>query len=254
MRAFIQCNKYKDLVTGEDKLYPINPNVYNAFYGLREMGYECVMFETYEDLVAYYHSKQEPICGGIGMIRRRLQDFDISCDEINYPEEIKSYLKRDIWYSTINEVRDHSENWPIFVKSVEGKRLTGKVISKISDLVGCGCSEENYQVICSTPVNMLSEYRVFVRYGKILDVKLYKGDWTKTYNPDIINKCILDYKSAPNAYGIDFAVTDTGDTVLIEVNDGYALGCYGMPFYNYAKLIITRWAELTNTLDEFYYI
>lgn len=41
-----------------------------------------------------------------------------------------------------------------------------------------------------------------------------------------------------------------GRTLLIEVNDGYALGCYGLFYLDYAKLLSARWAELTKTVDE----
>ena len=53
---------------------------------------------------------------------------------------------------------------------------------------------------------------------------------------------------------MDFCLTDDGRTLLIEVNDGYSLGCYGMFALKYAKFLITRWAELTDTLDEYWYI
>lgn len=55
----------------------------------------------------------------------------------------------------------------------------------------------------------------------------------------------VDFSDAPNGYGIDFGVTDDGRTLLIEVNDGYALGSYGMYYLDYAKLLSARWAELT---------
>lgn len=253
-RAFIQCNNTFDFTTGEKRLTPINPNVYNAYYGLRELGFECIFFETYEELLEWHHVKSEIICGGIGMIHRRLKDFDINTDEINYPDELNSYLKRDIWYSTINEVRDSPEQWPVFVKSVEGKKLTGKVIASITDLVGCGSCDDNYDVICSNVKDIISEWRVFVRYGKVLDVKPYKGDWTVHYDPEIIKNTINDYTTAPAAYSIDFGVTSEGETILIEVNDGYALGCYGLSYWLYSKFMLSRWAELTDTVDDYWYI
>ena len=45
-------------------------------------------------------------------------------------------------------------------------------------------------------------------------------------------------------------ITDDNRTLLIEVNDGYALGCYGLFYIDYAKLLSARWAELTGTEDE----
>ncbi|SHJ63651.1 protein of unknown function [Clostridium cavendishii DSM 21758] len=66
----------------------------------------------------------------------------------------------------------------------------------------------------------------------------------------IIQEVISKFTSAPNGYAIDFGLTDKGETLLIEVNDGYALGYYGLFNLEYAKLLSARWAELTNTVDE----
>lgn len=245
MRAFIQCDK---------NMEPINPNVYNAYYGFKEMGIDCVKFHDYEELDLNYHSISDIIVGGIGMIRRRLEHFGIRVDDYDYPEELKKYLGRKVWKTTMSAVQADQGSWPVFVKSVEQKKLTGKVVSKIADLVGCGIAGEDYPVFCSEPVNMLAEWRIFVRYGKVLDAKLYRGDWTQHYDPDIVEAAIADFKSAPDAYGIDFAVTDKGETILIEVNDGFALGCYGMAYWNYAKFLITRWSQIVGILDEYWYI
>lgn len=56
--------------------------------------------------------------------------------------------------------------------------------------------------------------------------------------------------SAPAGYAVDFGITDKGETLLIEVNDGYAFGCYGLLNIYYSKLLSARWAELTDTRDE----
>lgn len=74
------------------------------------------------------------------------------------------------------------------------------------------------------------------------------------YDPNVIECAIKDYITAPNAYGIDFGVTSSGETLLVEVNEGYALGCYGLFPHLYAKLVLTRWAELTGTSDEYGYV
>ena len=49
---------------------------------------------------------------------------------------------------------------------------------------------------------------------------------------------------------MDFGVTDKGETVLIEVNDGFAVASYGLFHIDYAKFLSARWAELTGTEDE----
>lgn len=50
---------------------------------------------------------------------------------------------------------------------------------------------------------------------------------------------------------LDFGVTSDGRTLLIEMNDGYSLGAYGLEPELYAKLLTARWAELNRTQDPF---
>ena len=52
---------------------------------------------------------------------------------------------------------------------------------------------------------------------------------------------------APSAYGIDFGVLSSGQTALIEVNDGYSLGAYAIEAKSYTDLLMTRWHELLRT-------
>lgn len=248
MRAFIQCTISNNI------LEPINPNVFNAYKGLEDMGFECVKFSTLQDLADYYHSRGEIIVGGIGIIRKRLKAFDIDPITVDYPEELKEFLGRTIQESTLSNIANNPETWPIFIKSKEQKRITGKVIRNASDLVGLGYQEENPEIYISEVMDFVSEYRVFVRYGEVLDCKHYWGDPMVFPDAAIVKAAISKYQSAPDAYGIDFAVTKEGKTVLIEVNDAWALGCYGLEMHLYAKFLITRWAQITNTIDEFFYI
>lgn len=247
MRAFIQCRK------SEVGLEPINYNVFNAYYGLRDMGFECIRFSSLQDLEDYYHSRGELIVGGVGMIRKRLEVFNIIPPTIDYPDELYPYLRRMIRKSTLHTIANNPDRWPVFIKSQEQKRLTGKVIRSTKDLVGIG-SQEDYGIYWSDVMDIVSEYRVFVRYGQILDIKHYFGDPLKFPNSEVIKNAIEDYKSAPDAYGIDFGVLRDGRTILIEVNDAWALGCYGLECHDYAKFLLTRWAQLTGTVDNFFYI
>ncbi|HJG68240.1 MAG TPA: ATP-grasp domain-containing protein [Staphylococcus ureilyticus] len=61
---------------------------------------------------------------------------------------------------------------------------------------------------------------------------------------------INDYVDQPAGFSLDFGVTKTGQTLLIEVNEGYSLASYGLYDIRYAKLLAARWAELTDTVDE----
>lgn len=66
----------------------------------------------------------------------------------------------------------------------------------------------------------------------------------------MVDAAVIDYKSAPAGYALDFGVTRDGRTLLVEINDGYALGCYGLQHNLYAKLLEARWAEMVGVPDE----
>lgn len=240
MKVYIQSTKNN---------LPHNYNFFNAYEGFLDMGAEIVNFYQSEELRE--SEIGDIVVGYVDTVRERLCQLGIETPEMDYPDELNKYLGRRIWKSEINTINNHAELWPVFVKSVEDKRITGKVIASIRDLVGCGESGGNAEVYCSEIVNFVAEWRVFIRYGKILDVRPYKGDWRVHYDSTVIENCINDFHTMPAGCAVDFGVTDDGLTLLIEVNDGYALGCYGLNKFLYAKLLSARWAELTRTADQF---
>lgn len=227
---------------------PHNHNLYNAYEGFCKMGFETVMFSTHEKL--YESEACDVVVSYVDTVRSRLADFGITAPEMDYPSSFEKYLGRKIWKTTLNRINSCPECWNVFVKPVEDKKFTGVVVRSAADLIGCGMYNENPEVYCSEILNIKAEWRVFVRYGRILDVRPYKGDWKVHFDPSIIENAVHEFENAPNGYAIDFGITREGRTVLIEVNDGYSLGCYGLNEILYAKLLSARWAELTGTVDE----
>jgi hypothetical protein len=173
----------------------------------------------------------------------------VPIQEVNYPDELAAFLGRRVWNTTIDRVSSETDSWPLFVKPVENKRFTGCVVRGTKDLVGKGCSGEDVPVTCSEVVDFVSEYRCFVRYGKILDVRRYRGDWSIAPNRDVIESAVAAYTTAPAGYAVDFGATSDGRTLLVEVNEGHSLGCYGLQQNLYAQLLSARWAELVGTSD-----
>ena len=52
---------------------------------------------------------------------------------------------------------------------------------------------------------------------------------------------------------MDICVTKDNKTLLVELNDAYALGCYGLASIYYVKLISARWSQLTGVKDEYHF-
>lgn len=166
------------------------------------MGFETVLFPVPNTLEE--NTPEDIVVGGIGTVYTALRQFGITPEEIDYPLSIQKYLKRKVWKSSMNAVRLNALQWPVFVKPVQGKLFTGKVIREYRDLIGLTSASDRQDVLCSEVVSIVSEYRVFIRYGEILDIRHYNGNWEKYPDPDFIQSCIRDYTDSPAAYGADF--------------------------------------------------
>lgn len=227
---------------------PGNVNFSAAYWGFAEMGFECVLFRSIEELDA--SSRGDVVVGGLGPVRHALVSRGVRIEEFDYPDELRGYMGRRTWSSAMDEVAADCSMRRVFVKPVEDKRFTGKTVACIGDLTGLGTSGYNPPVSCSEVVDFRAEWRCFVRYGDILDVRPYKGDWRLSFDLAVIEGAVAAYETAPAGYAADFGVTHDGRTLLVEVNDGYSLGCYGLQHNLYAQLLAARWAELTETPDE----
>lgn len=225
----------------------ITENTFVAFYGFSVLGWEVVFYEGNppEGL-----SRDDVVIGWITQVKMAVKNLGIEPpDELDYPEEIQSYLGRKVWQGNLHKIYTDSTLWPVFVKPVKGKQFDGRLITSLRDLVGMGDQLEDRKIWCSEPVEFISEWRCFVRYGKLIDSRNYKGDFKVQPNFDIVESCIKDYKSGPAAYALDFGVTKDGKSLLVEVNDAFALGNYGLNHLNYAKMISARWSEMVGIPD-----
>lgn len=95
-------------------------------------------------------------------------------------------------------------------------------------------------------VNFVTEYRVFVSLGRIYGIEHYKGDFTKFIDVNIIKEMVDSYKNCPKAYTLDVGLTESGETLLVEVNDMWAIGSYGINGDYYALLCERRMKEILN--------
>lgn len=86
---------------------------------------------------------------------------------------------------------------------------------------------------------------------KVVSIDHYAGDASIPIDLATLETALAAYREsgeAPSAYGIDFGVLKTGQTALIEANDGYALGAYQIGADAYTDVLLTRWNELVSTI------
>ena len=229
---------------------PQSVNNYLALDGLQQMGWEIVPYTDAAPVRA--NAPDEIIVGHIAAVRAGLRALGLAVPaELGYPAALRPFLGRRLWQSTINTVAAHPESWPVFVKPIhEAKKFTGVLVRRPGDLVGCGDQHHDTPVWCAEPVQLVAEWRCFVRYGRILDARHYKGDWRAHFDPAVVEAALAAYASeAPAAFSLDVGRTAAGATVVVEVNDGYSLGAYGLTPLAYAKFLSARWAQLSGTED-----
>jgi hypothetical protein len=104
--------------------------------------------------------------------------------------------------------------------------------------------EPDHRVYVSEEVSILSEYRCYIHHGEAAAIHCYKGDVTIFPDRNAVLDMIEVYTSAPVAYGLDVGVLESGETVLIGVNDFCCLGNYGIRPTPYAFGIASRWEQL----------
>ncbi len=240
MAVYIQMNKNG---------FPYNVNAFTAMNGFEQMGFEVCPFHSVDDLKEV--SLDNIIVGGVGTVKQFLEQKNIFVSDIDYPEELQEFYQRKIWTCNVSQLlADKTIHTPIFVKPVCGKLFNGFVYKDDRDLVGRISPGQDVEVYCSETLTIKTEWRCFVRYGEILDIRKYKGELGTVYDLAVVKKIVQSYQSAPKAYALDIGVTDRGETVIVEMNDAYSLGCYGLDPLLYAKLLSARWAELTDRADE----
>jgi hypothetical protein len=166
-----------------------------------------------------------------------------------YPTVLREYLHRPVTVLHIKEafaLIDHSRK-PVFIKPAERwKSFTGCVPADSRDIRLNGASR-NQNVWVSDPVRFLSEWRVYVLNGELRHLSWYDGNRDIMPNRKLIQTAIAQYVAvgAPVGFAIDFGVLESGETALVEANDGFSVGAYeDVDPLMYTLLIAKRWEEM----------
>ena len=159
-------------------------------------------------------------------------------------------LKVDL--AQVKERIKNGEKW--FCKPVQNKLFTGMVFDTMT-LSSLDAFPDETKVWVGEPFKskIISEWRCYIRFNKIVDAKNYSGEY------DVLPNFVLaeDYlkpsqvigefnrlKDFPAAFTMDLGVLDDGSTVIVEYNDMWAIGNYGIDNSDYYKLLRERYFEI----------
>jgi conserved hypothetical protein len=241
---------------------PHSVNIANAMYGFRELGAEIIPYHKIDEIYDRVN-REDIVLDYIDQCNSIFSKFGIEPSIPDYPKVMDKFLGRKICKDTINSISRSEAKWSAgyFVKPVRSKVFTGKIISSISDLVGCGNYSEDYDVLVSESLDICAEWRCFILYDEIVDVRPYgllldrnRKSYKYHYDFKVLDSMLeafISWEERPMACSLDICVTKDGQTLLVEINDAYSLGCYGLASVFYAKLISARWSQLLGVKDEY---
>ncbi len=247
-----ESSNYKIYIIGVDN-FPIFDWALSAYIGFKEKGANIILFE---DITEVPVSKNNIVIADIDATHKYLSRFGINCPKaLNIPEELSSFTEREIRYMTMEEFKK-DKKLPIFIKgnnyakeysNIFGAGVITKEESRNSFFNGV---PDEFPVLVSEVLDIISEYRCYIIDGELKGIKHYLGDIRIFPDIKIIDSAISKYKSQPCGYSMDFGVTSDGKTVLIECNDGYSLGNYGLEPDLYSTLLAKRWREIISSSNQ----
>jgi ATP-grasp domain, R2K clade family 2 len=231
---------------------PSDEAFFKAWDGFRKRGVPCEVFDP-EQLHrgVLPLARDTLVAGGLRVVEAALAALGVVVPEAdNLPACLARYRGRKVWASTWGELRarygEAGPPEPLFVKPLRrNKGFPALALYDADDLATAAHLPDDLEVLAAEYVVFASEWRCYVCGGQILELCHYQGDPFVYPDPQVIKGAVADYgRLAPAGYGIDFGVLTDGQTVLVEVNDGYALGSYGLNAVEYAELLEARWVQL----------
>lgn len=147
---------------------------------------------------------------------------------------------------TLGDAYVISKTRKIFIKPIDIKLFTGLVLDGF--IYSCLTSlPESTLVMCYDifKEEIESEWRVYVYRNEITDSRNYSGDFKIGPDYDYIKNIIEENRSDfPSTYTIDIGILESGENVIIEFNDMWAIGNYGIQNDIYLRLLSDRYFDI----------
>ena len=222
-------------------------NEYVAFRGFEALGYEICPFVA-ADVESLDLDEQTPVVAGIPTIWKALRTLGVEAPQLEpIPRGLERFAGREFGLAMLGEIRERvvDEAPPIFIKPTLGKLFDGHVARAFRDLIRTSGLPDETPIWWSDVVEFQGEFRGYICNGDFVGFAHYKGDFRLPVDFAPVETALQSWDELPRGCSMDWGTTSDGRTLLIEVNDGYSLGCYGLLPTLYANLLASRWSELT---------
>lgn len=220
--------------------------VFSAYLGQKELDYEGVSL-TFKNIKEVPVSDDVMIIGYVEDTLYYLNQLGIDASKpMNIPNDLLKYTNREIKFPTLGEIRNDPHSFiPGFLKTNQIVKATKagllKRVSSITDFfyeLG-----DDHQFLWSEPINIETEYRVFVYKNEIVGIRHYQGDFCKFIDSERVKEMINTFNFAPVAYTLDVGLYNN-ETVIVECNAAFSTASYGLDYEIYFKFLKAGWLNL----------
>ncbi len=227
----------------------VSPNSFAAWRGFAERGVATQFYEWLalrDGAVAVEPSTL--VVGGSGAVRHALALLGVKTPAIDdLPEPLAGFRGRRVWDSTWGAICEaYPESGPaVFVKPRrDPKAFAARRVAAFRDLIPLSHVPAETAVLVSEVVEFVSEWRFYVLRGRVVGAGWYSGNPLTFPDSKVVADAVKAWPDGPAGYGIDFGVVADGRTLLVEVNEGFSLGCLGLRPRLYSQILEARWVEL----------
>ncbi len=201
-------------------------------------------------------SRASLVVGDMDCLYGAMRQLEIPVpDADSYPAPLHQLLRRKVWTSTLGDEERRFRSGsprPTFIKPRgRQKCFTGYVFESEYDFQRVYGVSKREPVYCSEVVDWGAEYRAYVVDGEVRAIDHYAGDPKVGIDRQIVEDAIRVLSESGRGfagYGIDFGVLASGETAVVEMNDGFSLGAYEVGARDYMDLLMARWLELVADL------
>lgn len=242
--------------------FPVNSDIQKAIDGFESLCYDIVPFQHSDIVLGRYDyaATKNVFVGSIDTMKLLFNRIGKTPEDIDYPQFLfdKNLLTRKISKSILKDVIDNYSGEEVFIKPIKTKLFDGMLVTKKEDF-NYFKGYENELVWVSDKIYIASEWRVFVHNNQFVDCCKYSGFYRNSPNIEYINILIEDYSpNSPKSYTIDIAMLDwykmgigcydkrvmSENFNIIEFNDFWSIGSYGLDCVKYAEMLKDRYEEI----------
>jgi len=237
---FIQSN--------EERTLPHHFDAASALFGAIESDQKFKLI-SYEDVSEGKYDRIMPIPGTLFVGSVEFMQAVFKRLDLKEIPQVPRNNDQPYVIMSFGEARELSKISPQFVKPAGAENI--KLFS------GTVMDQSRYRQLANVPINtpclvyepfkheIVTEWRAYIFQDKLVDLRHYSGDFTTMPKVMYIEETIKRNKGEfPVAYTADFAKLSNGETLVVEYNDMWAIGNYGIPNDLYVKLLMYRYREI----------